>query len=110
MILDRLLLKTIPFKDDVVLTFEDEAVDDEVLFFEQICLLKEADNFLGIDIIVTLFNVHRDEVKGWLIDLLPLLLKLLILLHNVIIVEDSEAELMLKHLALQVLEHHVGKA
>ena len=39
MILDRLLLKAVPLKDDVVLAFEHEAVDDEVLFFEQICLL-----------------------------------------------------------------------
>ena len=39
--------------------------------------------------------------------LLPFLHELLILLHNVVIVENSEAIRMLKHLRLQILQHHV---
>ena len=103
MILDRLLLKAVPLKDDVVLAFEHEAVDDEVLFFEQICLLQEADNFLSINIVITFLNVHRHKIQWRLIDLLPLLLKFLIFLHDIVIVKDSEAKLMLKHLTLQIL-------
>lgn len=40
---------------------------------------------------------------------MPLLLESLILLHDVVVVEDSEAKLVLVHLALKVLEHHVGQ-
>ena len=40
----------------------------------------------------------------------PLLLEPLILLHDVIVVEDCEAELVLEHLRLQVLQHHVPRA
>ena len=40
----------------------------------------------------------------------PLLLELFILLHDVIVVEDCEAELVLEHLRFQVLQHHVPRA
>ena len=39
MILDWLLLEAVPLEDDVVLTFEYEAVDDEVFLLKKICLL-----------------------------------------------------------------------
>ena len=40
-VLDRLLLEVVPLEDDVVLTFENEAVDDEVLFLEKVSFLQE---------------------------------------------------------------------
>ena len=45
MILDRLFLEVVPFQDYVVLPFKDEAIDNEVLLFQEIGLLKELYNF-----------------------------------------------------------------
>ncbi len=63
MILDRLLLELASFQDDVVLPLEHKAVHNEILTLEQICLLKEADNFFGINIVIALLNIHSHEVK-----------------------------------------------
>ena len=72
--------------------------------------MKEADHFLSVHIVIALFDVHRDEVEGRLTHLLPLLLEFFILLHDIVVVEDSKPKLVLEHLRLQVLEHHVGQA
>ena len=109
-ILDGLLLELVPLDDDVVLPFKHEAVDDEVLFLQQVCFLEEAYNLLSIDIIVAFLDVHGDEIKGRLADFFPFLLELFVLFHNVIVVEDGKTELVLVHLRFQVFEHHVGKA
>ena len=107
MVLDRLLFELLTLNDDVVLALEHEAVDDEVLLFEKVGLLEEVDDLLSVDIIVALLDIHRNGVELGAADLLPLLLELLVLLHNVVVVKDSKAKLMLEHLGLQVLKHHV---
>jgi hypothetical protein len=61
-VLDGLLLELIPLNDDVVFSLKHEAVYDKILFFKQVCFLKEADDFLGIDIIVTFLDIHSDEI------------------------------------------------
>ena len=61
-VLDGLLLELVPLNDDVVFSLKHEAVDDKILFFKQVCFLKEADDFLGIDIIVTFLDIHSDEI------------------------------------------------
>ena len=101
-ILDRLLFEAAALENDVVFALQHKAVDNEVLTFEQIGLLKETDHFLCVDIIITLLNVHRHEVQVGLAHLLPFLLELLILLHDVVVVENGKAELVLVHLAFQV--------
>ena len=110
MVLYRLLLLLVTLVENVVFAFENEAVDDEVLLFKQFRLLQELDHFFCINIVIALFDVHGDEVEWWLVYREPLLLELFILLHDVIVVENCEAELVLEHLRLQILEHHVPRA
>ena len=107
-VLDRLLLEAVSFHDDIVLTFEDKAIDNEVLFLEEVRFLEKAYNLLCIYIVVTLFNIHCHGVELRASGLLPLLLEFVILLHNVIVIEDSKAKLVFEHLCLQVFEHHVS--
>ena len=103
MVLDRLLFELLTLNDDVVLALEHEAVDDEVLFLEKVGLLEEVNDFLSVNIVVALLDIHRHGVELGAANLLPLLLELLVLLHDVVVVEDSKAKLMLEHLGLQVL-------
>lgn len=42
--------------------------------------------------------------------LFPLLNKALILLHDIVVVEDRKPKTMLKHLRLEIFEHHVSIA
>lgn len=109
-ILDGLFFKTASLQDDVVLAFEYKAVDDKVLSLEQVRLLQEAHNFFSVDIIIAFLDIHCHEVQIGLSNLLPFLLELFVLLHDIIVVEHSETELMLEHLGLEILEHHVSQA
>ena len=100
MILDRLFLEVVPFQDYVVLPFKDEAIDNEVLLFQEIGLLKELYNFFWVYIVITLFNIHRDKIELRFIYFLPLLHKFFILFHDIVIIEDSKAKLVFEHLWL----------
>lgn len=108
-VLDRLLLECVASHDDVILALEHEAVQDEILLVQQLCLLKELDRLLSIHIVIAFLDIHRDEVKFGLTALLPLLYERLVLFHDVIVVEHGEAEPMREHLRLEILEHHVRK-
>ena len=110
MILDGLLFEAVSLKNDVVLAFEDEAVDYEIFLLEQVCLLQEADNFFSVNIVITFLDIHCHKVELRLVYFLPFEFEFLILLHDVVVVEDCEAKLMLIHLALQILEHHMSEA
>lgn len=61
-VLDWLLLEIVSLQYDVVLAFKHEAIYDEVLLLEQVCFLKETDNFLSINVIVTLLDIHSHKV------------------------------------------------
>ena len=99
-VLDGLFFETASLQDDVVFALEYKAVNNKVLSLKQVRLLQEAHNFLSIDIVIAFLDIHSHKVKIGLSDLCPFLLELFILLHDVIVVEDSEAKLMLEHLGL----------
>ena len=107
MVFDRLLFERVALHDNVVFPFEYEAVQYEVLFFEEVCLLEERDYFLAIYIVIAFLDIHGNKIELWFVHFLPLLDKPLVLFHDVIIVEDCKAKLMLEHLGLEVLQHHV---
>lgn len=96
--------------DDVVLALEDEAVDDEVLTLKQVAPLQELHQLLALHRVITLLDVHRHEIQLWTAVLFPLVDVGFVAAHDVVVVEDGEAELVLEHLGLQVLEHHVRVA
>lgn len=101
-VLNRLLLESFTLDDHIILAFQHEAVQNEVLLLEQVSLLEESDNSLRINIIVALFNVHCHEVEVWFVDSTPLFHKFLIFLHNIVIVENGETKLMLIHFGFQI--------
>ena len=84
MILDGLLFEAVSFKNDVVLAFEDEAVDYEIFLLEQVSLLQEADNFFSINIVITLLDIHCHKKELRLVYFLPFKFELLIL-HLILI-------------------------
>ena len=99
-VLDWLFFKTASFQDDVVLALEYKAVDDEILSLKQVRLLQEAHNLFSVDIVIAFLDIHGHEVQIGLSDLLPFLLEFFVLLHDVIVVEHSETELMFEHFGL----------
>jgi len=72
--------------------------------------LEHCDDLVCIDIIVALFDVHSHKVQLRGAMLFPLLNKALILLHDVVVVENCKPKSMLKHLGLEIFEHHVSIA
>ena len=69
--------------------------------------MEERDHFFTVYIVIAFLDIHGNEIKLWFVHFLPLLDKSLVLFHDVVIVEDCEAKLMLKHLGLEILQHHV---
>jgi len=61
-VLDRLLLEIISLHNDIVLAFEYEAIYDKVLLLKQVCFLEETHDFLCINVIVTLLDIHSHKV------------------------------------------------
>ena len=60
--------------------------------------MEVRDYFFAIYIVIAFLDIHSNEIELWFVDFLPLLDESLVLFHDVIIVEDCKAELMLEHL------------
>lgn len=106
-IFDWLLLESLSFKYNIILSFEHYATKDIVFLLQKIRPLQKLHHFVAIDIIVALFNIHRHKVQFWLPSFSPFINKNFIFLHDVIIVEYSKSKFILKHFSFQVLQHHV---
>lgn len=58
---------------DIVFALDGEAVSDIILFLKHVSLLHELNAFLSIDVVITLLNVHGDEVQFLHASLFPAL-------------------------------------
>jgi hypothetical protein len=87
-LLDGELLKGLSLHNDVVFTLEYKAIDNKVFSLKQVGLLKELDQLLTVDRIVTFFDIHGNEIQLGFVLLLPPVDEGLISTHNIIVVEN----------------------
>lgn len=106
-IFDWLLLESLSFKYNIILSFEHYATKNVVFLLQQIRPLQKLHHLVAVNIVVTLFNIHGHKVQFWLSSFSPFIDKNFIFLHDVIIVEYSKSKFILKHFSFQVLQHHV---
>ena len=62
--------------------------------------MKHGHYFLSVNIVVTLFNVHRNKVEFGGAILLPLLDKLFVLFHDVVVAKNCKSKVVFVHFGL----------
>jgi hypothetical protein len=101
MVLDWSLLELLLLTDNyVVFSFEDEAISNEILFVKEVCFLHKVDAFFGINVVITLFDIHGDKVKFGTSLLTPFFSKSFVFLHDIVVIKYSESVKLRVHLSL----------
>jgi hypothetical protein len=95
--------------NNVVLPLQRESIGDKVFAFKHVSFQHELDALFRINVIVALLDIHGDKVELRLADFLPPFHEPFILVHDVIVVEDSKSVLLTEHLCLQILQHHMHR-